>query len=149
MDAKTYKENFNMLIHELLNGKEWEERANAALKLGYLKDARAINSILKAVKKEENGTVINRIIEALGRIGDPKATMLIVDYLKKELKKPEIEQNKNRLFLIIESLMKLGDKRSLQHLGLLLNSCDEEIKNLTEKAFECIDPKWKNNFKKS
>ena len=148
MDTKSNETNFNKLIHELLNGKKWEDRANAALKLGYLKDARAINSILKAIKIEQNDAVINRIIEALGRIGDPKATMLIVDNLKKELEKPEVEQDKNRLFLIVESLMKLGDKRALEHLGLLLNSCDENVKTLTEKAFECIDPNWKNNIKK-
>ena len=83
----------------------------------------------------------------MGEIKDPKATMLIVNFLKQELEKPEEDQNKTRLFIVIESLMKIGDKRALEHLGILLDSCHSDIRKLTEEAFECIDPKWKLNIK--
>ena len=85
----------------------------------------------------------------MGKIGDAKATIVIIDFLKQELVLPEENQNKNRLFIIIESLMKIGDKRALEHLGILLNSCHAEIRDLTEQAFECIDVNWRDNIKKN
>ena len=110
-----------------------------------------IKNISKKMGWEGTGTqedpiVINRIIEAMGEIKDAKATMAIVELLKKELEKQESEQDKSLLFLIVESLMKIGDKRALEHLGLLLEVCEGDIKNLTEKALECIDPNWKENL---
>ena len=149
MDDKTQNEELNKAVYNLFNGESTMERAKAANHLGYLKDARAINSLAKALNSEKDQVVINRIIEAMGEIKNPKATMLIVKILKEELKLPEENQDKQRLFLIIESLMKIGDKRALEHLGILLNSCYEDIRNLTTEAFECIDPKWKENLKKS
>lgn len=149
MDYKTQNVELNKAVYNLFNGKTTMERAKAANHLGYLKDGRAINSLAKALNSEKNQVVINRIIEAMGEIKNPKATMLIVNMLKEELKLPEENQDKQRLFLIIESLMKIGDKRALEHLGILLNSCYEDIRNLTSEAFECIDPNWKENLKKS
>jgi HEAT repeat protein len=140
-------EEFNQAVRNLFHG-ETMERASAARKLGHFKLGRATNLLIKAIKNEKDPVVINRIIEAMGEIKDAKATLSIIDYLKNEVEKPEKEQDKNRLFLIIESLMKIGDKRALEHLGILLNTCNHEIKALTEEALECIDPNWKNNIKK-
>ncbi len=147
MDYKTQNEEFNSAMKNLFHAEKWEERAVAAKNLGKLKDGRAINLMARALKSEKDLVVINRIIEAMGNIKDARATMLIVEFLIKELDLPEEEQNKNRLFVIIESLMKIGDKRALKHLGILLDSCHSDIKKLTEEAFECIDPDWKENLK--
>jgi len=149
MDYKTQNEELNKTIYNLFNGKTTMERAKAANHLGYLRDARAINSLAKAINSEKDQVVINRIIEAMGEIKNPKATMLIVNILKEELKLPEENQDKQRLFLIIESLMKIGDKRALEHLGILLNSCHEDIRNLSAEAFECIDLNWRKNVMKN
>ncbi|MFX1387210.1 MAG: HEAT repeat domain-containing protein [Promethearchaeota archaeon] len=147
MDHKTRNESFNNNIKTLFNSSSWKDRAIAAQNLGQLKESRAINMLARALKSEKDAVVINRIIEAMGEIRDPKATMLIIDFLQKELKKPEGNQDKTRLFIIIESLMKIGDKRALEHLGILLDSCHSDIRKLTEEAFECIDPEWKLNVK--
>lgn len=147
MDQKTRNEAFNSYVKILFNSFGWKERAFAAQNLGQLKEGRATNILARALKSEKDDVVINRIIEAMGEIKDPKATMLIVNFLKQELEKPEEEQNKTRLFIVIESLMKIGDKRALEHLGILLDSCHSDIRKLTEEAFECIDPKWKLNIK--
>ncbi|MBY8987728.1 MAG: hypothetical protein KGD61_04690 [Candidatus Lokiarchaeota archaeon] len=125
------------------------ERASAARQIGHLKDGRATNLLVKALTSEEDQIVINRIIEAMGEIKDAKATMTIVDLLKKELEKHENEQDKSLLFLIVESLMKIGDKRALEYLGILLRSCESELKVFTEEAIECIDPDWKKNLTKN
>ena len=147
MDYKSQNKEFDDSIKKLFHGKTTMERAAAANHLGYLKDKRATNLFLKALKSEKEPVVINRIIEAMGEIRDPKATMLIIDFLKEEISKPEDDQDKTRLFIIIESLMKIGDKRALEHLGILLDSCYSDIRKLTEEAFECIDPEWKLNIK--
>jgi HEAT repeat protein len=149
MDWKTKNVEFNETIKKLFHGETTMERAAAANHLGYLKDKRATNSLAKVLKSENDPVVINRVIEAMGEIQDVKATMLVVDILKKELELPEDQQDTQRIFLIVESLMKIGDKRALEHLGVLLDSCDSEIRSLTEDAFKCIDPEWKNNIKKS
>ncbi len=147
MDQKTQNESFNKHIKTLFNSTEWKERAFAAQNLGQLGEARATNMLTRALKSEKDAVVINQIIKAMGEIGDSKATMIIIDYLKKELEKDETEQDKTRLFIIVESLMKIGDKRALEHLGILLDSCHSDIRKLTEEAFECIDPKWKINIR--
>ena len=73
----------------------------------------------------------------------------LIEFLQKELEKPEKQQDKQRLFIIIESLMEIGDKRALESLGILHKSCnDEELKGMTENAMGCIDPNWKNTIKK-
>ncbi len=147
MDHKTRNEAFNSYVKKLFESSSWKDRAIAAQKLGQLKEGRATNMLARALKIEKDVVAVNRIIEAMGEIGAPKATMLIIDFLKEELDKPEEDQDKTRLFVIIESLMKIGDKRALEHLGILLDSCHSDIRKLTEEAFECIDSNWKLNIK--
>lgn len=147
MDQKTRNEAFNEYIKILFSSSSFKERVIAAQNLGQLKEGRAINMLARALKSEKDDVVINRIIEAMGEIGDSKATMLITEVLKQEVEKHEEDQDKTRLFVIIESLMKIGDKRALEHLGILLDSCHSDIRKLTEEAFECIDPEWKLNIK--
>lgn len=147
MDQKIQNEAFNSYVKKLFNSSNWKDRAIAAQNLGKLKEGRATNMLARALKSEKDTVVINRIIEAMGEIRDPKATMLIIDFLKSELEKSEEDQDKTRLFVIIESLMKIGDKRALEYLGILLDSCHSDIRKLTEEAFKCIDPNWKLNIK--
>ncbi len=147
MDEDSKKDEFNESIKKLFHGKIME-RAAAARKLGHLKEGRAVNLLIKALNKENDAVVINRIIEAMGEIRNTKSTLSILKLLSEELEKPEEDQDKARLFLIIDSLMKIGDKRALQHLGILINSCDADIRERTEKAFECIDVNWRENVKK-
>ena len=146
MDSYSRDNDYNLAIKNLFHG-QIMERASAARQIGHLKDGRATNLLVRALNSEEHPIVINRIIEAMGEIRDVRTTMMIIDILKKELELPEDSQDKQRIFLIIESLMKIGDKRALKHLGILLDSCDSEIVKLTEQAFECIDPNWKENIK--
>ena len=136
---------FEKLVNQLFTSDTWEKRAEAARKIGHLKDGKATNLLVRALKSEKDPIVINSIIEAFGRIKNPKATMPIIEFLKKELETDD--PDKTRLFVIIESLMKIGDKRALTDLGLLYESCEADIKSITEEALECIDPKWKENLK--
>ena len=137
---------YNLAIKNLFHGKIME-RASAARQIGHFKDGRATNILVRALNSEQDQIVINRIIEAMGEVKNSKATMVIVEVLKRELAKLESEQDKSLLFLIVESLMKIGDKRALEHLGLLSRSCESDLKKLTEEAIECIDPNWKENLK--
>ena len=149
MDSNNSRDNeYNLAIKNLFLG-EIMERASAARQIGHLKDGRATNILVRALNSEEDSIVISRIIEAMGEVSDAKATMVIVELLKRELEKQESEQDKSLLFLIVESLMKIGDKRALEHLGLLLRSCESDLKKLTEEAIECIDPNWKENLTKN
>ena len=136
---------YNLAMKNLFHG-DIMERASAARQIGHLKEGRATNLLVRALNSEKDSIVISRIIEAMGEIKDAKATMIVVDLLKKELEKNENEQDKSLLFLIVESLMKIGDKRALEHLGILSRSCESDLKKLTEEAIECIDPNWKKNL---
>ncbi|MFX1275707.1 MAG: HEAT repeat domain-containing protein [Promethearchaeota archaeon] len=132
---------FNSLISQLFQAENWQERAEAARKLGILKDGRAVNLMCKALKKEKDKSVCNKIVEAMGKIGNPKATIIICEYLKKELEKPEVD--KFSIIYIIESLTRLKDKRALVYIGTFLNSDDDEIRTLAEKGFDAIEPNWR------
>ena len=79
MDWNSRNANFNALINQLFHGQGWNNRADAALELGLLKDARAVNLLCRALQSERDPGVLNNIIEALGRIGDPKATLRIIE----------------------------------------------------------------------
>ena len=146
-ESQKNREFIDKLIHDLYHGETWEERAKAARQIGLKSDGRSTNMLVKRLKKEEDPVVRNRIIEAMGKIKDAKATMPIIDILKDELEK--VTPEKKLLFVIIESLMKIGDKRALSQLGIVYESCDADIKELTEQAFECIDPNWKENIQKT
>ena len=149
MDSNNSRDNeYNLAIKNLFHG-EIMERASAARQIGHFKDGRATNILVRALNSEEDSIVISRIIEAMGEVSDAKATMVIVELLKRELEKQESEQDKSLLFLIVESLMKIGDKRALEHLGLLSRSCESDLKKLTEEAIKCIDPNWKENLKRN
>ena len=148
MDSNSRDSEYNLAIKNLFHG-EIMERASAARQIGHLKEGRATNILVRALNSEQDSIVINRIIEAMGEIKDAKATMVIVELLKRELDKHENEQDKSLLFLIVESLMKIGDRRALEHLGILSKSCESDLKELTEEAIECIDPDWKKNLAKN
>lgn len=145
----TYSRNatFNDLIRQLFNSEDWQKRAEAAKKLGLLKDPRASNLLWRAIKSEKEYMVINRIIEAMGRIGDAKITLSIINILKEELAKQEID--KFRIICILESLTRLKDKRALTYIGSFLNSPDVELRKLAEGSFDAIKPNWREIIKKA
>jgi HEAT repeat protein len=138
--------NFNALIRQIFHEKDKEKRAEAAIQLGFLKDARSVNLLCRALKSERDSIVANRIIEAMGRIGDGRSTLIILEKLKEELQNSD--PDKMKLVYIIESLMRIKDKRALPYIGFFLNSEDAELKNLSERAFDAIEPNWREIVKK-
>jgi len=128
---------FNELIKKLFHDDKWKNRAEAARKLGHLRDGRAVNLMCRALNKEEDYIVINHLIEALGKIGNPKATQDLIKIFNQEMKKP---LDKYRLELIINSFINIKDKRCLPFINILLNSEDQTLKILTQKAFNVILP---------
>ena len=79
MDWHAKNINFNQLIKQLFHDKESDKRAEAARQLGFLQDGRAVNLMCRALRNELDPIVINRIIEALGRIADGRATLGIIE----------------------------------------------------------------------
>lgn len=148
MSWQAKNKNFNQLIKQVFHDKESEKRAEAARQLGFLQDGRSVNLLCRALKAEEHPIVINRIIEALGRIEDGRATLRILDKLQDEIKKPDIEVDKLRIIFIIESLTRIKDKRALKDLSYFLNSSDDKILQLTERAFDTIQPNWRKIIKR-
>ncbi len=138
---------FNSLIKRLFHNEEWQNRAEAARELGLLEEGRAVNLLCRALKSEKDNMVINRIIEALGRIGDGKATLRIIEKLEEEQKKEEID--KYRIIYILESLTRIKDKRALGYIGAYLDFPDEELQELAQKAFDTIEPNWREIIKRA
>jgi HEAT repeat protein len=137
---------FNSLIKQLFHDDDWQKRADAARELGIMKEGRSVNLLCRALRTEEDHLVINRIIEALGKIGDGRATLRIIEKLKEELNVSEID--KYRIIYIIEALKKIKDKRALEYIGPFLSYSDEEVKNLAQEAFDIIEPNWKEIIKR-
>ncbi len=134
------KRKFNELIKTLFHDDKWKNRAEAARKLGDLKDGRAVNLMCRALNKEEDYIVKNHLIEALGSIGNPKAVRDLIIIFNQEIKKPI---DKYRLELIISSFISIKDKRCLPFISILLNSDHQTLRLLTQKAFDVILPNWK------
>lgn len=149
MDWNARNANFNNLIKQLFHEKKTEKRAEAARQLGFLKDGRAVSLLCRALNIEDEPMVVNRIIEALGQIADGRATLRIIEKLKEEIEKPEIEMDKLKVIFIIESFTKIKDKRALEYIGRFLNSSDDKLRELTEKVFDTIEPDWRRIVKKA
>ena len=132
---------FNALIKQLFHADDWQKRAEAARELGLMRDGRAVNLLCRALRSEKDMMVQNRIIEAMGRIGDGRATMRIIEKLEGIINQGNID--KYRIIYIIESLVKIKDKRALSYIGRFLSSNDKDIKNLAEEAFDVIEPNWR------
>ena len=132
---------FDALINQLFHNEEWQKRADAARQLGLLLDGRAVNLLCRALRKEEERIVQNRIIEALGRIGDGRATIRIIEKMEEDTNQGNLD--KYRIIYAIESLTRIKDKRALSYIGRFLNSNDEEVKNLAESACDIIEPNWR------
>ena len=143
MDWQAKNTNYNELIRQVFHDKNSDKRAEAARQLGFLQDGRAVNLLCRALKIEDDPIVINRIIEALGRIEDGRATTRIIEKLEEEIKKPEIELDKLRIIFIIESLTRIKDKRALESISYFLNSSDDKLLKLAEIAFDNIKPNWR------
>jgi len=141
--------NFNNLIKQMLHDKDSEKRSESARQLGFLRDARSVNLLCRALKTETNPTVVNRIIEALGRIGDGKATLVILEKFEIEMKKSENDSDKLRIIFIIESLTRIKDKRALELISYYLDSSDDKLFKLAQNAFDIIQPNWREIVKKN
>ena len=148
MNWQAKNTNFNLLIKQVFHDKESDKRAEAARQLGFLQDGRAVNLLCRALKSEDDPIVINRIIEALGRIEDGRATLRIIEKLEEEIKKPEIDLDKLRVIFIIESLTRIKDKRALESISYFLNFSDEKLVQLAENAFDEIKPNWRQIVEK-
>ncbi len=133
----------------MLHDKDFEKRAESARQLGFLRDAKSVNLLCRALKTETNSTVVNRIIETLGRIGDGRATLSILEKFKVEIKKSESESDKLRIIFIIESLTRLKDKRALEFISHYLNSPDDKLLQLAQNAFDIIEPTWRDIVKRN
>jgi len=149
MEWRTKNANFNILIKKLLHDKDSEKRAGSARQLGFLRDTRSVNLLCRALETEINPTVVNRIIEALGRIGDGRATLSVLEKFKVEIKKSENESDKLRIIFIIESLTRIKDKRALELISHYLNSPDDKLLQLAQNAFDIIEPTWRDILKRN
>jgi len=138
---------FNAFIKQLFHKSDWQKRAEAARQLGLLEDGRSINLLCRALKSEKDYVVINKIIEALGRIGDGRATLRIIEKLNEEQEK--FEMDKYRIIYIIESLTRIKDKRGLQHISQFLDYPDNEIQKLAQNFFDTIQPNWRGMIKEA
>jgi len=139
-------EKYNSLITQLFHSKEWQERSEAARELGIMKEGRAVNLLCRALRSEQDKVVQDRIVEALGKIGDGRATLRITEKLKEMIELDNIE--KYRVINIIESLINIKDKRALVFIGPFLNIPEEEVRKVAENAFDIIEPNWRETIKK-
>jgi HEAT repeat protein len=146
MDWHKANERYNGLINKLFHGKEWQERSEAARELGIMKEGRAVNLLCRALRSEQDKVVQDRIIEALGKIGDGKATLRIVEKLREMADQDDID--KFRVINIIESLINIKDKRALVYIGPFLNISENDVRKVAENAFDIIEPNWREIIKK-
>ena len=139
-------ERYNSLIKKLFHAEDWQERSEAARELGYMKEGRAVNLLCRALRTENDKVVQDRIIEALGKIGDGRATLRIIEKLKEMIESDYID--KFRVINIIDSLVNIKDKRALVYIGPFLSNPEEEVRKIAELAFDTIEPNWREIIKK-
>ncbi len=93
-----------------------------------LKDLRAIAPLAKAAKDDADWWVQERAIEALGEIGDRRATPVVVNLLK----------NPALHWVCVEALGRLGDPRAIPYLGRLMLKSSGAFRLAVLKALDAI-----------
>lgn len=98
---------------QALNSEDWDKRMEAAEALGKIKDAKAVDSLIRALKDDEDGVVrmsvaeaLGKTIEALGKIGDARAVQPLLRALK--------DEDQNIQCKAAEALGKIGDFGSVE-----------------------------------
>lgn len=112
--------------------------------LGYIKDPLAVEHLIHMVKNHERLAYV--AIQALGEIGDKRATKVLESALNDELN----AESRSMLHYIVEALGKINDPRSIQLLIFLLNDessltryqTTEVLRKMTGKDFGEEPSKW-------
>ena len=82
-----------------------------------LKDPRSLAPLAEAARTDTDWWVQERAIEALGELGDHRATSVVVNLMKRR----ELH------WVCVEALSKLGDERAVPYLGRLLTSAKSDL----------------------
>ncbi len=134
------------LLREL-GDEDWHTRSRAAKELGELKDPRAVEPLIQALKESTLSQKYD-IIEALGNIGDMRAVESIIKYFFVD---------EDTAILGAEALGKIGDERAVKTLiralnydwseyGLSENEIEKYIRKAARLALKQI--REKNQLKK-
>ena len=116
-------------IIELLDEESPIVRRYAVEVLIRLKDRCSVAPLAKAAKEDEDWWVQERAIEALGDLGDHRATPVVVNLLQKR------ELN----WVSVVALGKLGDPRAIPYLGHMLKRASQELRIAILDALDAID----------
>lgn len=117
------------LIDALVNNKNRDVRKNAAVVLGMIKDARALDALVKCLK-DRDGIVRWSSAWSLGEIGDVGAIDGLVDALK-----DSYSTTRHRA---AEALGKIGSDRAISHLFPLLRDSNKEVRDAAKAAIAKI-----------
>ena len=93
-----------------------------------LKDPRSIGPLAQAAKEDTDWWVQERAIEALGDLGDPRATPVVVNLLR----------DKELHWVCVPALGKLTDPRAVPYLGHLLTSTKDDFRLAILDALDAI-----------
>ncbi len=115
-------------IIELLDDSSDIVRRYAVEVLIRLKDLRAISPLAQAAKEDPDWWVQERAIEALGELGDRRATPVVVNLLK----------NPSVHWVCVQALCKLKDPRAVPYLGRMLTNSVGEFRLEVLKALDAI-----------
>ncbi len=115
-------------IIELLDDDSDIVRRYAVEVLIRLEDPRAVAPLATAAKQDHDWWVQERAVEALGVLGDHRATPVVVNLLKK----PELH------WVCVEALGQLADPRAIPYLGKLLDRSTGEFRLAVLGALERI-----------
>ena len=115
-------------IIELLDEESPIVRRYAVEVLIRLKDHRSVAPLAKAAKEDDDWWVQERAIEALGDLGDPRATPVVVNLLQV----PELN------WVCVQALGKLGDPRAIPYLGHMLSRANQDLRIAILDALDAI-----------
>ncbi len=119
VDELERRKDVNGLIKALAYKVDWHVRADACWVLGELRDKRAVEELIAALKDEKE-SVRCRAAGALGKIGDARAEGPLTLALK--------DVDKVTVIWSLFALYKLGDKSTIDELIAALKDEDETIR---------------------
>jgi len=117
-------------ICEMLKSRGKEDKLRPALiwLLGELGDTRAEDVLMEALKKEQNQSLKNSIIIALGQVKSRKAVEQLLSLLNDKRAPLECKQ------IIIESLGNIGDERAIEEIAKYLHIVEGGLRFTAIKA---------------
>ncbi|MBD3191599.1 MAG: hypothetical protein GF308_13205 [Candidatus Heimdallarchaeota archaeon] len=132
-DDSPIQEDFKLLVKQLKNSSDWNERFSAANKLFRSAGDKAVDPLIYALQNDPQKEVQRYAADLLGRLADPRASWALIAALRRGLK----EEDFTMIYHTSEALIKIDGNDAIAILSQTIED-EQEFLEMKLKALEIL-----------